>query len=420
LAWLAFALVGLALTWLAVRGGARLGTAAAPFLGAYGVHIGPTSALAPVVAGAVLFAAARRWPERWPWPAVLLGGYLAGLAWALALAAVDGTAALTRTALSTFDGVAQVGNAPGEFLRQYAARATEQPWPLHGHPPGPTLALWALHRVGLTDPLAVGLLIAALGALTVPLVLTAVRGVCGDLPARRYAPVLVLAPYAIWLATRADAPVAVLGAAMVATGVLASDRHTTGLRAATGALLAGLLLGVGVLFSYAMAWLGLSVVCLYFARRRAALNLFTGVGALLPLAGAQLAGFSWLDGLLAAQADFAQRIGPHRSALWWSGISLVVLLVACGPVLLASLRKLRNTPGWPFLAGAGAAVLFTLLAGLARGGVEHAWLTFFPWLTVAAVAPERRAGPPVPAPLLLAGAGAITAVLIEAVLATPW
>ena len=87
---------------------------------------------------------------------------------------------------------------------------------------------------------------------------------------------------------------------------------------------------------------------------------------------------------------------------------------------MASLRKLRNTPGWPFLAGAGAAVLFALLAGLARGGVEHAWLTFFPWLTVAAVAPHRQAGPPVPSPLLLAGAGALEAIVLSAILATPW
>jgi len=67
-----------------------------------------------------------------------------------------------------------------------------------------------------------------------------------------------------------------------------------------------------------------------------------------------------------------------------------------------------------------AAVLFSVFAGLARGGVEHAWLPFFPWLTLAAVAPERQAGPPVPAPLLLAGLGAVVAIVVEAVLITPW
>jgi methylthioxylose transferase len=80
----------------------------------------------------------------------------------------------------------------------------------------------------------------------------------------------------------------------------------------------------------------------------------------------------------------------------------------------------RNTPAWPFLVGAGAAVLFAVFAGLARGGVEQAWLTFFPWLTVAAVAPQRQAGPPVPSPLLLTGAGAAVAVVLAAILDSPW
>ncbi len=203
---------------------------------------------------------------------------------------------------------------------------------------------------------------------------------------------------------------------MVAAGVRASDGRRTGVRAVGWATVTGLLLGIAALFSYGVPWLGLSVVCLYFARRRAALNLFTGVAALIPLATAQVMGFPWVDGLMAARADFGLRIEPHRSALWWSGISLVVLLLAAGPALYASLRKAGNTPGWPFLVGAGAAVIFTVLAGLARGGVETAWLTFFPWLTVAAVAPRRQGGPPIPAPLLLVGAGAVVAVVIASVL----
>ncbi|HEX8628430.1 MAG TPA: hypothetical protein VF755_09705, partial [Catenuloplanes sp.] len=164
----------------------------------------------------------------------------------------------------------------------------------------------------------------------------------------------------------------------------------------------------------------LSVGALYFARRRAPLNLMTATAALVPVAVAQLMGFRWVDGLLAAQRDFAAHVEPHRSALWWAAISGVALLLAAGPALLASWRKLRNTPGWPFLLGAGAAVLFTVLAGLARGGVEHAWLAFFPWLTVAAVAPARPGGPPVSAPLLLTAGGAVTAIMIKAILSTTW
>jgi hypothetical protein len=419
--WALLVAAGLLFTWLAVRGGARLGTAGAPFLGAYRPRLSPGTLLAPAVAAVGLALVARGWLARLPWPAVPAVGYLALLAWAVALALADGAAGLTR-GLTAEDNhlidVDDVGDDPLAYLRTFDDRTPEQAPATRGHPPGPVLLLWGLQRLGVTNHLTVGLLVTAVGALLAPLVLTAVRGVCGEEPARRFLPVLALAPYAVWLAVSMDAVVAALGAAMVAAGVRASDSARTGQRAAGWALCSGVLLGVAAMFSYAVPWLGMSVVCLYFARRRAALNVVTGFGALLPVVGAQLLGFRWVDGLLAAQGDFATRIGPHRSVLWWAGISLVALALATGPPLYASLRKMRNTPGWPFLVGAGAAVLFSIATGFARGGVEHAWLTFFPWLTVAAVAPQRQAGPPVLTPLLLVGAGAATAIVIEAVLAT--
>ena len=100
---------------------------------------------------------------------------------------------------------------------------------------------------------------------------------------------------------------------------------------------------------------------------------------------------------------------------------LCVLLLAAGPALYASMRKLRNTPGWPFLVGRRRrGAVLDPGAGLARGGVEHAWLPFFPWLDGRrgrARAAGRRAGP-TPLLLLVAG-GALTAVIVEAVLVTP-
>lgn len=440
LRWTLLVLAGLALTWLAVRNSAQLGTAGAPFLGRYRLQIGPLTALAPLVAVALLLTAVRGWFESARWSLVLCVAYVGAFAWALALALVDGSGGLTRALLSTdsyFTDVADVGDDPLGYLSSFTARAAEHSDATRGHPPGPVLLLWALTRMGVTSHLGLGLLVTAVGAVAVPLVLTAVRSVCGEVPARRYVPVLALAPYALWVAVSVDAVVATLGAAMVVAGVLASDRARSGLRrqmapgqsvgagpaglrAAAWATLCGGLLGLAALLSYAAPWLGLSVVCLYFARRRPFLNLATGLGALVPVLGADLLGFGWVDGLLTARDDYAARIGPHRSVLWWSGLSLVVLLLVAGPALLASLRKMRNTPGWPFLVGAGAAVAFSLAAGLARGGVEHAWLPFFPWLTVAAVAPERQGGEAPPAPLLLAGAGAVVAVVLEAVLSTPW
>jgi methylthioxylose transferase len=423
LAWICLAVLGLGLTWLAVRNGAQLGTRSAPFLGSYRFAFGFASILAPLVATVVLLASQREVFDRLGFAATCAWSWVATLAWSLSLALVDGAAGLTRSLQSAdnyLTDLPAVGDDPLAYLRSFTANPTLHSTAGRGHPPGPVLLLWLLHRAGLTDRVALGVLIAAIGSLVVPLVLMSVRGVCGEVQARRYVPVLVLAPYAVWVAVSVDVVVAVLGALMVAMGVRASGRSVTGLRAGAWALACGITLGVAALFSYAAAWLGLSVVCLYFARRRAFLNVATGLGALLPVLAAQMAGFSWIDGLLMARADYAARIEPVRSAPWWIGISLVVLLLAAGPPLIRSLRRLRNTPGWPFLIGAGGAVAFSVLAGLARGGAEAAWLPFFPWLTVAAVAPAMQAGTPPRSPLRLVLVGALTAVVVEAVLATPW
>ncbi len=422
LIWFLLSAVGLAVTALAVRGGAVLGTRSAPFLGSYRFNIGFASVLAPAWAAVVIVASGRGLLDRLRWPVLLVAAWAAALVWSVTLAFVDGVAGLTRSLESTdnyLNDVPAVGDSALGFLRTFTANAPHLSIAARGHPPGPVLLLWALHRLGLTDRLSLALLICVVGALLVPLTMSAVRGVCGEKAARYYAPVLVLAAYAVWMAVSVDAVVAVLGAAMVVMGVRASDPARTGWRAGLWALASGVTLGVAALFSYAAPWLGLSVVCLYFARRRAFLNLAAGLGALIPVLLAGQAGFSWIEGLLVARHDYAARIEPNRSAVWWGGISLVVLILAAGPPIVRSARRIRNTPGWPFLVGAGVAVAFSVLFGLARGGAEASWLPFFPWLTVAAVAPTTQGGETPRSPLLLVAFGAVTAIVVEAVLATP-
>jgi hypothetical protein len=306
------------------------------------------------------------------------------------------------------------------FLSGYTDLSGQLSDAARGHPPGPVLLLWALERLGFTDRLALGVVITGLGALITPIALAGVRGVCGARAARSFAPVLMLAPYAIWICLSVEMVAAVLGAGAVVLGVGASESGRTPLRRAGWALACGVVLGVAAFFSYSAPWLGLCAVCLYFARRRPFLNLATGLGALLPVFAAEAAGFSWIEGLLMARDDYATRVEPNRSAVVWGFISIVVLLLATGPALVRSARRLRNTPGWPFLVGAGAAVTFSVAAGLVRGGAEVQWLPFFPWLMVAAVAPPVQGDAAPPTPVLLVAVGALTAVVIEAVLATPW
>jgi methylthioxylose transferase len=418
--WLLLVGLGLLITWLAVRAGARLGTASAPFLGRYRFAFSPLSLAAPAVAALVLVATWRGRLGALPWR-VLQYACAAGLfAWSVALALVDGSDGLTRTLTpdNYLGDVQDVGDDPLGYLRSFTSRGAEHTIATRGHPPGPVLLLWAVQRIGITAHLPLAMLVTGFGALAAPLVLAAVRDVSGETAARRFAPIVVLAPYAVWLAVSMDAVVLTIAAAMTVAGLRGTRRRSW--QAALWALLAGVLLGIAALFSYAAAWLGLSIVCIYFARRRAALNLFSGLGVLIPVLLAWLAGFAWTDGLFAAYDDFSERIEPERSELWWGLISICALLIAVGPPLVASLRKLRNTPGWPFLMGGAAAVVFSIAAGLARGGIEHAWLPFFPWLTVAAIAPDERGGPPSPTPVLLVAVGALTATIIEAVVRTPW
>jgi len=425
--WCALVVAGLALTALAVHLHARVGSAAAPFTGAYRSKVRLGSLLAPAVAVTAVLAVRSRVAERLSWRQLLLLTYLAALWWALALALVDGGNGLASPVTASSEYLADVASVHGDpaaFLRGFVQRAGPG-GPLsvatRTHPPAPVLLLWALTRLGITSPEALGLLLTAVGCLHVPLVAVSVRSLCHEPAARRLLPLLVLAPYAVWLAVSMDAVTLTLGAGLVALGVLGSEPG----RSRWWSVAAGFVLGLAALFNYAAAWLGITVLAVNFVRRRPLLNLLAGAGALVPLALAGLAGFSWTAGLAAARAEFAVRVGPHRSWLLWAALDILLLLIACGPAVVRAAARLRTTPGWPFLVGAGLAVVFALASGLSRGEVERSWLAFYPWLLVPVVAPLRRPAAPgdpasAPPPVLLLGLGAAAAIAVEAVLRTTW
>lgn len=418
--WMVVVAAGLAVTVAAVASGAALGTDAPPFLLRYQPEPSP-GLLAPVlVIIGVLWTMRRRFAVRCGWRALLALSFLGSFAWMLSLSLPHGADGLTRYLRDADGYTPPVTDDPfSEILTTLAQPDGHASTAVTGHPPGPAVLLWALKSLALPDT-AVALLWMALAAATVPLVLLAARSTCGPVAARRLAPVLVLAPYALWMAVGPDAVTAMLGAGALAAACRASHRRVRGWPATGWALLAGLLLAAATLFAYVAAWLGLSMVCLYFARRRPWHNLATGGVALLPLALVQAAGFDWATGLTDAYHGFLGRVEEGRSLWWWIPLSLTVLAIACGPALIASTRKLRNTPAWPFLAGACAAIVFSIVAGIARGGVEQTWLVFFPWLTIAATAPSAPGGPPLPVPSRLVAMGGVAAVALAAVLISPW
>jgi hypothetical protein len=425
LIWAGLVAAGLALTALAVALSARVGSAGAPFTGRFRWKISAGSLLAPATAVTVLAAVRLGFVERLRWGVLVGASYLAALWWAMSLALVDGGNGFSSPISSPGEylrDVGAVGSHPGHFLSTFVAQSPHYSIATRTHPPGPVLLLWGLGKLGIHRPETIGVILTVLACAYVPLLAVAVRALCHETAARHLMPILVLAPYAVWMAVSMDAIVLLLAAGFVTLGVIGSEEG----RSPVWALASGLLLGCDAMLNYAVAWLGVSIVAVFFVRRRPLLNFFAGIGALVPLMVFWIAGFAWTNGLSAAQADFSVRVGPHRSWLLWAFLDLLLLLIACGPAIIRAVRRLHLTPGWPFVVGAGLAVIFALLSGLSRGEVERSWLAFYPFLLIPAVAPAVR--PPRTGAGIDAGAipfwpvavGAAGAIVIEAVLRTTW
>ncbi|HVF05618.1 MAG TPA: hypothetical protein VNA20_12325 [Frankiaceae bacterium] len=416
--WLLLGAAGIGLALAARAAGLRVGVPGAPFTGEYRVKVEVGTVLAPAVAALVLAAVRSGFLERVGWRRLLVLSWLATLAWALSLAVVDGGNGLTYPIANPDEylrDVPAVGDDPAGFVRGFVDDAPGYSVATRTHPPAPVLLLWLLSKIGLTRPALIGVVVTALGCLHVPAVAVAVRSLCGEAATRRLLPVLVLAPYAVWVAVSMDGVTAALCAVFVALGVVASEPG----RKPWWAIASGAVLGIAALFSYAVGWLAAIPLVVCFIRRRATTIALLGLGALAPFALARALGFVWPDGLTVAQADWSVRVGPHRSWLLWAVLDLVVLVLACGPHIVPAMRRIRRTPGWPFVLGAAIGVGFAIGSGLARGEVERSWLPFFPWLLVPVVGTDE-AGEPARPSLRLLALGAAAAVVLESVLRSAW
>lgn len=385
--WAALSAIGLLVALLANRDlAAATGRSAVGRYGHGEFVVGPASVLAPLVAVVVVVAVVRGLHERLGWWWLQLSAFLAATAWAVGLAFVGGVDAERMTA---------------------AASAERQA-------PGAALLLSWLGDLGGYSPVVLRLTLCAISALVVPFAAAAVQSLCGEVQARRLVPILVLSPYAAWSAAGIDGVVAALCAGMIALGVMASERGRGWRWRIPLGVVSGLLLGTAALASYGALALALSLLCTFFVRRRPLLILVTAVAMFVPLAVAYAAGFSWTAGLLAARTPLHAPDTGRLVVLL--AVDLTALLITCGPAFVASMRKIRNTPGWPLLVGAFAGLLFWAVTGLPSAHAVEAWLPYLPWLTVAAVAPPRQAGPPVGSPVLLIIAGAVTAVVVRALI----
>jgi hypothetical protein len=401
---------------LAARG-VRLGLEFPPLFGRLDPRL--TWRVLPAVAVAVLVVALTpRLTTNLSWRGLLAASWLGAGTWAVALAFTGGWDALASPVLSRHDALAVLPQIGGisEFLANFTDRIASYPVHVQGHPPGLVVLLAALDRVGLAAPGVIAGLYIASGAAVAPAVAVAARSVAGEDRARAAIPFLVLAPYAVWIATSADA----LYAGVAAWGVTLIISASAGRWWQAGG--GGLLFGLALFLTYGAAGLVLLPVTVLLLRRSVWPLLWAAAGAGLVTAGFALAGFWWFDGLAATHERYYAGLGGLRPYGYFVVANLAALAVAAGPAAFAGMsspdarRSLGTRPslGWLVLAAA-LAVAAADLSGLSKGEVERIWLLFTPWL-VAAAAFISNSG----LRRWWLAAGALLALAVQILVVTPW
>jgi hypothetical protein len=379
--WMSLLVATLALTSVAVSFSDVVGPSTLPWWPSQNLslHVTGGMVIAPLTAAAVLWVARRPAAARMSWHNLLVLSYVASLTWSGAL----------HTDIRT------------------AAAPTDTPGSV-------TVTEWLKAYTGSQAGLAVT--VTALSCLAVPLALVAVKSVCGPVAARLLSPVLVLGPWAAWTTLGMDGVAAAACAAVLAAGAVASERRIRGLRAFWGSTGAGALLGVAALLSYGAAWFAVSLLCLYFVRRRPWHILGSAASALGVLAFAAIFGTSWPAGLVETYEAAVGEIAAHPGQLWWLLLMPALVCTACGPAIVESLRRLGSGSAWPLMAGPLLALLLAPLSGANPERPEYSWVALCPWLVVAATASWRGAageqGRSVKAPLASAAAGACAAIVM--------
>lgn len=409
---IAAALVAITAVWGSVLDGIVLH--AAPLFAAWQPRIG-IALLGPLAVAALVVWKGEDVAHRSSWRGVLGISFVSAAAWGVALALVDpeGMTGLTRGVSSPVDFLAGVDavRSPASFLQTFTERIDDYTVHVRGHPPLLTVVLWWMQRIGLggTAPFATMVIVA--GALITPAVLVTVREVADERAARSIAPFLVLTPAAIWLVTSADAIYAGLGALGVAAVVMATGNE--GRRSDAFAVMGGAALGIGLMMSYGLVLVLLVPFIVALSRRRLRPLVVAGIGGLGVVLVFVVFGFSWIEGLWATRAEYADSVAAMRPYTYFVLANLAALAIVLGPAPIAGLGRLRDRGLW-LLAGSGLAVVVLAdLSGLSKGEVERIWLPFLPWVTAAAASLTTRTRW-----WLAAQAG--TAITVQSLFGTAW
>jgi hypothetical protein len=369
--------------------GGSLNLNAPPFLGHY--RFAPLAQLPGLAAAAAGVAVLPVLAARVPWRWMQCAGWLAAAAWAVALGVGDGHPTLGGVLNQSGEYLpvlAAIGDSPGAFLAGFADAVSDRGYTVHvnGHPPLMVLAFWAWDRLGAQGPGWAAALVIGVGASAVPAVAVALREVADEAVARRALPFLVLAPFAVTVATSADAfftGVAAWGAALLAIGL--RRRSWPPLAAA------GVLVGAVPYLSYGLLPFGAVLVAVAglalrrerpAARARAAMATALVAGLLVVPVAMTAAGFWWFDGVEATHRAWSLGKGDDRPYLYSFLADFAVLAVLTGPATaVAAARRPRGAT--VVLAAATLVALLVLAAsGVTRLEVERIWLPYAPWLVV--------------------------------------
>ena len=340
------------------------------------------TAVPALLCGVALLVAIPNVAARCRWFTVLGIAALGSIAWAITLALVDGSKALTDPLLRNqyLDSIYQVGD-----LHTYLATFTERlpGYNIHtkGHPPGFVVLLWAMDHLGFRGVRWEAGLILAGGALAVVAVLVAVRDVAGEVVARRSAAFLVLTPAAVaW--TSGDPFFAGVGAWAVTLVILATGR--SGRRRDLLAAAGGVLFAWAAFLSYGLVLLALiPAVIAVWRRSFRPLAIAAGVIAGVTLAVWGGTGFSWWDGLAATRVQYFQGVGGRRPYDYFLLGNIAAFALAVGPATAVALTRVRPRPLAVLVGAAVAVVIVADVSGMSKAEVERIWLPFVPWVMAA-------------------------------------
>ena len=304
----------------------------------------------------------------------------------------------------------------GTFVRTYLDELKGYSVHLRGHPPGYPSLLIIGRSMGITSPWVVAAMSWIAAGVGAAMVIVAVGRVAGTPAARSLAPALVVAPYAVWAGTSADAVYMAVGASGVAAMAIATTGSMSERRRWLWAALSGVLFGLLLFGTYGAVMMTPLAMALVIAQRRWSLLVPALVSVAGIVAGFALAGFWWLDGAHATRVEYWLGTAQFREPWRFAVFNVAALLIALGPAVVVAIGFVRRAPWMWLVGGALAGVVASNASQYSKGEVERIWLIFMPWISVVllSIVQRRRVLH------LVVASQAATAIAIQTVLVSKW